>query len=113
MIFSEMPATRPRRNSSAGANTTLNDFLKDMDPRALVFMFSEVQGRRFDSLKNKNVGEMREALKRQSEIDIDDWALRTNEFLNGDVNNVTWNQFKVFGTARTTTPLVTPMRSGG
>ena len=91
----------------------MDEFLKGMDPRALVYMFSEVQGRRFDSLKNKNVDEMREAFKLQSEIDTDDWARRTNDFLNGDANNVNWNQFKVFGTARPMTVPGTPTRGGG
>ena len=87
----------------------LDDFLKEMDPRAVVFMFSEIQGRRFDTLKNKNVGEMRKALKLQSEINIDEWVRRTNDFLNGDTQNNNWNHFRVFGTARTTASPETPL----
>ena len=71
-------------------------FLNGMDARAVLYMFSQIQDRPLESLKGKNVDQMRVSLKFQTEVDIDQWAKKTSEFLDGPAKEIDWNGYNVF-----------------
>ena len=99
-----------RRSSNSGAGTTaapaqgtsaagpapsreLDSFLDDLDPRALLWMFSHLEDRPLEQLVAVQVDQVRRALAARTEIDVAAWHARTTEFLGGAANEIDWTPF--------------------
>jgi hypothetical protein len=76
-------ATPSASASSTAPVRELETFLNDLDPRALLWMFSNLEDRPLDQLVAVQADQVRRALSARTEIDVNAWHARTLEFLGG------------------------------
>lgn len=86
-------ATPSASASSTAPVRELETFLNDLDPRALLWMFSNLEDRPLDQLVAVQADQVRRALSARTEIDVNAWHARTLEFLGGAANEIDWTPF--------------------
>ena len=67
----------------ARANQALTDFIADLDPRAVLWMYSNIEDTPLDQLVAAQVDQLRQALAMRTEIDVRAWNANVLEFLGG------------------------------
>ena len=95
----------PRRQSTsshtAAANATpqqeqiapLTVFIANLDPRALLYMYAQMEDRTLESLRGASLEQLRVVMAMRNEINIEHWQAKVQEFLSGPVNSIDWNGF--------------------
>ena len=75
------------------ANQALTDFIADLDPRAILWMYSNIEDTPLDQLVAAQVDQLRQALALRTEIDVRAWNANVLEFLGGAANEIDWTRF--------------------
>lgn len=68
-------------------------FIANLDPRALLYMYAQMEDRALETLRGASVDQLRVVLAMRNEINIEHWQAKVQEFLSGPVNSIDWNGF--------------------
>ena len=81
-------------------------FIANLDPRALLYMYAQMEDRALETLRGASVDQLRVVLAMRSEINIEHWQAKVQEFLSGPVNSIDWNGFPgIVGNGAQTAPI--------
>ena len=96
----DMPMQRATSGSTNGGDSsarsmqaTRSDSLEDLDPRAVLYMYTVMNGAVLDTVKAAEMHEIRGALKLHMEINMNVWKEKMLTFLAGPANEHDWSTF--------------------
>ena len=88
------------RKSSAGTSANakqqaaeLKQFINDLDGRALLHMYAQMEDRPLEALKALQIDQLRLTLALRTEIDVRAWREKTTAFMAGPANEIDWTSF--------------------